>query len=284
VAPHPSTNPDGVTPPPRAVQWLTSDSTRKGLDTAQLYTGKAYQVSQKTLNAVEGVMTRVLAPNKGKGRAVPLPPKPDSGPPLMFDPNLPPPVRTPVRPASAQPGMPPPYSSTKAASSAYSVASPPYTQVGPPPTLPPRKGAASAPPSPRSATSPTPLDRLSKKARFVLSAQLVLSTLDASTKKVANAGTEGLAAAVGHKYGASAESSTRVLTGTARNVALVYVDVTGLGRRALIKRAGMAVIKTRINGKAYNLKTDSSGQVVEVQPSSPVAGSPIGRRSTEKVA
>jgi spartin len=263
ATPHPSAAParEGIAspPPPLAVQWLTSDPARRGLDTAHTYTGKAAALSKRTLDAVEGVVARAFAPSKGKGRAVPLPPHPDRGPPLMFDPNLPDSSaeKAPARPSSAQLGMSPP----------------PYTMSGAPPALPPRKGAASAPSTPRTATpplsDPKPESRLGKKARLVLSAQLVISTLEASSKRLGAAGADAFTGAVAHKYGPVAAQSARALTGTARNVALVYVDVAGFGRRALLKRAGKAIVKARINGHTYALTTDERGQVTEVAPASP---------------
>lgn len=45
-----------------------------------------------------------------------------------------------------------------------------------------------------------------------------------------------------------------MITGTARNVGLVYVDLSGLGRRAILKRAGKQYIKGKISsGKTPHL-------------------------------
>lgn len=43
-----------------------------------------------------------------------------------------------------------------------------------------------------------------------------------------------------------------LLTGTAKNVGLVYVDMTGMGRRALLKRAGRTFVKARFSSNASN--------------------------------
>lgn len=37
------------------------------------------------------------------------------------------------------------------------------------------------------------------------------------------------------------------MTGTARNLALVYVDMRGIGRRALLKQAGTEFVKGRVS-------------------------------------
>lgn len=38
-----------------------------------------------------------------------------------------------------------------------------------------------------------------------------------------------------------------LLAGTARNVGLVYVDMTGIGRRALLKLAGVPFVRGRLS-------------------------------------
>lgn len=76
------------------------------------------------------------------------------------------------------------------------------------------------------------------------------------------------------RYGTEAGESTRVLTGTVRNVGLVYVDVTGLGRRALLKTAGKEFVKAKIKGRKYKLRTDTNGEVVQAEPATPMPGSP----------
>lgn len=62
-----------------------------------------------------------------------------------------------------------------------------------------------------------------------------------------------------------------MMTGAVRNVGLVYVDVAGLGRRALLKTAGKEFVKARIKGRKYNLRTDANGEVVQAAPATPLA-------------
>ena len=56
---------------------------------------------------------------------------------------------------------------------------------------------------------------------------------------------------VGHKYGAEAGSITSSLAGGVKNVGLVYIDVTGVSRRAVVKSVakGMVVGKVRGGGQ-----------------------------------
>lgn len=42
---------------------------------------------------------------------------------------------------------------------------------------------------------------------------------------------------------------SRVAGKSIQNVGLVYIDVKGVGRRALLKRAGKVVVKARMGGK-----------------------------------
>lgn len=48
------------------------------------------------------------------------------------------------------------------------------------------------------------------------------------------------------RYGADAQESTHLTMHTARNVVLVYVDVRGFARRALIQKTGVEFVKARV--------------------------------------
>jgi spartin len=73
-----------------------------------------------------------------------------------------------------------------------------------------------------------------------------LSTIDSSTKQILDVGSQQLNAVVEHKYGAEAARSAALLTGTAQNIAIVYIDMRGIGRKALLKRVGKEYVKGRI--------------------------------------
>lgn len=51
------------------------------------------------------------------------------------------------------------------------------------------------------------------------------------------------------RYGPDAGHSSMLLAGTARNVGLVYVDMAGIGRRALLRRAGIQFVKGRLSSQ-----------------------------------
>lgn len=50
------------------------------------------------------------------------------------------------------------------------------------------------------------------------------------------------------RYGPDAQHSTHLASHTARNVVLVYVDMRGFARRALLKKAGKEFVKARVGG------------------------------------
>lgn len=161
---------------------------------------------------------------------------------------------------------PPPYSG-RPASPSYTDDKPPLPPRRSPspsymddkPSLPPRRSPSPVPPPmpPRTASGapesvvmmpqPQPAQRLSTKDRVLLSADLILSTLDHETRRLLDTGTETIGAVVGHRYGPDAAQNSLLLAGTARNVGLVYIDMSGIGRRALLKRAGKQFIKARVS-------------------------------------
>ena len=81
---------------------------------------------------------------------------------------------------------------------------------------------------------------------MALSAAIILASLEASTVRLAEAGGAAVTAAVAHKYGAAAGENAALATGGMCNVVLVYVDVRGLGRKAVVKRLAKSWAKGRV--------------------------------------
>ncbi|KAI0047050.1 hypothetical protein FA95DRAFT_1559479 [Auriscalpium vulgare] len=105
---------------------------------------------------------------------------------------------------------------------------PPYSAAASEkPPLPPRRS-----PAPSRSTSPLP------------------PHASPSTMRLVDAGGVALGAAVTHKYGAQAGENVGIAAGAARNVTLVYVDMRGLGRRAIVKK----VAKGWVKGQAHKLR------------------------------
>lgn len=97
--------------------------------------------------------------------------------------------------------------------------------------------------------------------RVVLAGEVVLSSLEAAGNDLISAGTVAASSVVQARYGDEAGHATALLGGTVRNVALVYVDVRGIGRRGILKATARGWVKARLRG----------GQEVRLQPGAPVA-------------
>jgi len=70
-----------------------------------------------------------------------------------------------------------------------------------------------------------------------------------SGKTLLTHGGAAASAAVGHKYGAEAGSITGDLAGGVKNVGLVYIDVTGVSRRAIIKSVAKGMVVGKVKDK-----------------------------------
>ena len=71
-----------------------------------------------------------------------------------------------------------------------------------------------------------------------------------------------------HRFGPDAQRSTHLATHTARNIVLVYVDVRGFARRALITKTGKEFVKARFGGK----KTPQADADTKAGTSGPPSG------------
>jgi spartin len=52
------------------------------------------------------------------------------------------------------------------------------------------------------------------------------------------------------RYGAEAARSAGLITGATKNIVAVYIDMRGIGRRAIVRRAGKEFMKARMSN--YN--------------------------------
>ncbi|EIN08005.1 hypothetical protein PUNSTDRAFT_144466 [Punctularia strigosozonata HHB-11173 SS5] len=277
ATPHPSASPHlspagtPPPPPPRAITLLTSDRAKRGMGVAHSATGRAVQVSGRTVRAVEGFVKRAVQKSMGGSHVEELggTPAPSThanhlvapafgrgaaGPYLSESPRGSD-VTLPSYQDATSGQKPPPLPPRSGASTSGGDSKPPL-----PPRTPPPPGAKDGAQGPSDQPQLTPGQKLKNKARLVASVELILSTLDQSTKKILDVGSDSLSAAVGHKYGEKAGESARLMTGTMRNVGLVYVDLRGLGHRALLKTAGVEVVKTRLrDGREVRLRTEGGG-------------------------
>lgn len=76
-------------------------------------------------------------------------------------------------------------------------------------------------------------------------------------------------ATVGHKYGPEAQKITGDITGGIKNVGLVYIDVTGVSRRAVIKSVAKGMVVGHVKGGGQVVVGGGDGGVInpaDLQP------------------
>ncbi|KAJ7778669.1 hypothetical protein DFH07DRAFT_901341 [Mycena maculata] len=245
---HAASSSSGPPPlPPRAVAFLSSARTRKGLTAIHSVSGEAVKVSAKTVELIDGLIKSAVGSSKGKAKASstlspnPKPPLPPRAPTPSSSYLAPPPPYTPsasAPPSSEKPPLPARRQPSPSPSSSRKPPLPPRTESGMP--------IGAVPPVPKEKF----VVKLSTTTRIFLSADLILSTIDNSTRRLLDSGTDNIGTVVGHKYGAEAGESSVLLAGTARNVGLVYIDMRGIGRRALLRRVGKEFVKGRVSDMA----------------------------------
>ncbi|EAU88380.1 hypothetical protein CC1G_05146 [Coprinopsis cinerea okayama7 len=227
----PGGTPPPLPPRPRALVFLTSERTRKGLGKVHAVSGEAVKVSAKTVGFIDNMIRKAIGANPKRDKTAFL--------------------RTGGTGPSADLNQVSPAPSITSSSSSKSagLAPPAYSQTPNGPPLPPRRSPSPVPP-------PLP-PRLSTKDKVLISADLILSTIDHSTRQLLDTGTAQLGKVMHHKYGEEAAESSTMIANTARNVGLVYVDMRGIGRRALLKRAGKTYVKSKFSS---NKGTNVAGQ------------------------
>ncbi|KAI9059727.1 hypothetical protein FKP32DRAFT_1760780 [Trametes sanguinea] len=257
---------DPNAPPPRALLLLSHPRTHPTLSRAYAISGQAVKVSQKTVGIVENMIKRAVGggtsprrpPQRRVRRALYLrlclhqPPQrqqpevTDVKPPLPPRRNAPPPLPPRSRSKSPNPS---------GERSAVATSSQPTPSSTPAPT---------SRPTPRTTPPPPPPRPLKKTEKLLLSANLVLATVDDSAKRMFDVGSTQITAAVAHKYGSEVGKSAHLATHTARNVTLVYIDMQGLARRALIRKAGKEWVKARVGSrKGQQQAAQMDGLVVD---------------------
>ncbi|KAF8966484.1 hypothetical protein BDZ97DRAFT_1657594 [Flammula alnicola] len=197
-------------PPPRALVFLTSERTRNRLSKVHALSGEAVKSSAKTVALIDSMISHAIGakPTCTKYSATGVP---ASGSNPSLSPSGPP--------------------------------LPPHT---PSPT-PLRSDAGTSAAGALTQQPPLPERRLKAKDHILISADLILSTIDDSTRRILDVGTEQIGKVVNHKYGPEAAQSTLLMAGTARNVGLLYVDMHGIGRRALLMKVGKTIVEAAVS-------------------------------------
>ncbi|KAJ3929179.1 MAG: hypothetical protein NXY57DRAFT_1056245 [Lentinula lateritia] len=219
----------------KAVAFISSSRTRSGLTHAHALTAQAVKVSGKTLSVIDDMIGKMIgtksSSNTPKGMSktstvtlsslknvvnVPSPPPYSTSPNTLTD--------------SVKPPLPPRKVPILSQSGSEKPPFPPPRFISTPDTAPPVSSST-----------------LTTKAKLILSADLILSTLDESVKQLIDVGGRSATRVVGHQYGSEAAQNTALIAGTVRNVALVYIDMRGVGRKALIKRVGKQYVKSKFS-------------------------------------
>jgi len=91
--------------------------------------------------------------------------------------------------------------------------------------------------------------------------------IDYATKAVLASGSNAATTVVGHKYGEEARSIAHGLTGSVKNVGLVYVDASGVSRRAIVKGVAKGMVVGKVRG---------GGDVIVPGQGEPIDGIPQG--------
>jgi len=77
---------------------------------------------------------------------------------------------------------------------------------------------------------------------------------------------------VGHRYGDDARQVATELAGGVKNVGLVYIDVTGVSRRAVLKSVAKGMVVGRVKGGGEIVVGDGDGGVVPEEDTKKASG------------
>ncbi|WVQ99458.1 hypothetical protein IAU59_006593 [Kwoniella sp. CBS 9459] len=125
---------------------------------------------------------------------------------------------------------------------------------------------SSRPGTPGGATGAPPVPPRKKKllGRLLLAGEVVLTSLEATAHDLINNGTIAASSAAGHKYGPDAGQATALVGGSVKNVAVVYIDVAGVGRRAILKSTAKGFVRAKLkDGETVQLQAEGHGQDIK---------------------
>lgn len=76
----------------------------------------------------------------------------------------------------------------------------------------------------------------------------IMDGMEYSGRALLDSGSAAATTIVGHRFGENARALAAELGGSAKNVGLVYIDVTGVSRRAIIKSVAKGMVVGRVKG------------------------------------
>jgi len=181
--------------PPRVLVFLTSEKTRKGLSTVHSLSAEAVKMSSKTILAIDSMIRRAMGARPKRDRYFAS----SSSQGLA---SLPPLPSRPSAPDTSLSPAPPPYEGVEKPRH-HSAFDPP--EKGTAPVPPPRTSSYPVrPPLPPRAQAITSLalpvqPQLTTKERLLISADLILSVLDDSTRKLLDSAPDSVGRIMAHK-------------------------------------------------------------------------------------
>ncbi|EST06579.1 Senescence/spartin-associated [Kalmanozyma brasiliensis GHG001] len=114
--------------------------------------------------------------------------------------------------------------------------------------------------------------------RGLIAANTVLDGIDAGAQTLLYTSGQAASDVVGHRYGDDAREVANAFGRTGKNVFIVYKDVRGIRRSALLKAARGRVMKAKLqDGREVTIKVDEKGQAV----ASSVSGSATGTSTAQ---
>lgn len=109
--------------------------------------------------------------------------------------------------------------------------------------------------------------------RSLIAANTVLDGIDAGAQTLLYTSGEAASNVVGHKYGEDARQVAEGISRTGKNVFIVYKDIRGVRRSALLKAARSRVMKAKLDdGREVTVRIDEKGNAV-ADAVSPAPGS-----------
>ncbi|CDZ98371.1 Uncharacterized conserved protein [Phaffia rhodozyma] len=84
-------------------------------------------------------------------------------------------------------------------------------------------------------------------SRVLLAGDVVITSFESSSVTLIQSAGSNSSGAIEHKYGKQAGEASRLAAGSVVNVSAAFIDVKGIGRKALVKGAGKGFIKSRMH-------------------------------------
>ena len=245
---------------PAADPIVFSENTRKNIKRVHHISGQAVKVTAKTTGLIHQAVERLAdAVSGGK------PPPPSSGGPHHGLGKV-------LKPGASGTGTPTGYATYSPTPSVMgkdgASGSKEWTGTASPQPMSSASSIMSGPPPSYTAglnPQPPPPPRRRFLNRLLTSTDLLLTTVETSAGHLITHTTTSLSAAAQHKYGNDMGSAVGMVGDSVKNVAVVYVDARGVGRRALLKVAGKRVIKAHMGGKEVVFQEQGMGRGVVIE-------------------